>query len=84
MWDNMTNDWDAKQPGKDIAARIIKRLKPDGIIGLHDGRDTHLNYPREDTIEALPIIIDQARAAGYEFVPLDELLNEKPYFEKAN
>lgn len=84
FWDDMTNDWDATQKPEDIAARIIKRLKPGAIIVLHDGRDTKINYPREDTTKALPMIIDQAREKGYEFIQLDQLVGKTPYFNSNN
>lgn len=80
MWSDMTNDWEADQPAENLTARIIKRLKPGAIIVMHDGRDTHIGYPRENMLRALPVIIDKIRAAGYEIVSLDQLTGQNPYF----
>ena len=78
--DIMTNDYNAKTKPEKITKYILKRLKPRSIITLHDGRDTKIDYPRENIIEALPKIIDGIRAKGFEIVPLDLLLGEKAYF----
>jgi hypothetical protein len=42
---------------------------------LHDGRDTHIDYPRENLIKALPEIIAGIRKAGYTPVTLDQIVN---------
>lgn len=79
-WDDMTNDWEFYQTSENIVFMIIKRLKPGAIIVLHDGRDVRVGYPRENTLRALPVIIDRIREAGYEIVGLDRLIGQKPYF----
>jgi cellulose synthase/poly-beta-1,6-N-acetylglucosamine synthase-like glycosyltransferase/peptidoglycan/xylan/chitin deacetylase (PgdA/CDA1 family)/spore germination protein YaaH len=48
-------------------------VKSGNIILLHDsGGD------REQTVQALPVIIDRLRALGYTFVPVSQLANLKP------
>jgi peptidoglycan/xylan/chitin deacetylase (PgdA/CDA1 family) len=72
--------WDSdRPPAEEIRRRVRAKLKPGAIILLHDGdgADPEGLNPRGDrtpTAEALPGIIADARAAGYDFHPLAELL----------
>ncbi|NMM55419.1 polysaccharide deacetylase family sporulation protein PdaB [Paenibacillus aquistagni] len=69
QWDTDSLDW--KNPGVDtIVNRVMKKAHPGDIVLLHASdscKQTHL---------ALPIIIDQLRAQGYEFVTVSELLQQ--------
>ena len=75
-------DWSDVPPltPQEIAAGVLGHLPPcqqydqkcGNIILLHDGGGR-----RERTLEALPLIIDGARARGFEFVPVYELLGKK-------
>jgi peptidoglycan/xylan/chitin deacetylase (PgdA/CDA1 family) len=76
----LAGDWNAKKKPEDITKKILKKIKPGSIITLHDGRDTQINYSRENIIKALPAIIDGIRSSGFEIVPLDRLIGEKAYF----
>ena len=60
-------------PAQDIAARVLQQARAGvgNIVLLHDG-----GGDRSHTIAALPEIIDQLRAAGYELVPVSELIGE--------
>ncbi len=80
LWNDITTDYNASTSPEKITQNILRRIKPGSIITLHDGRDTKINYPRENVIEALPAIIDGIRAKGFEIVPLDQLIGEKAYF----
>jgi peptidoglycan/xylan/chitin deacetylase (PgdA/CDA1 family) len=61
------NSGDFLNPGiKAIVDRVVYRATPGGIILLHDGVD--------ETLAALPSIIDILRSKGYEFVTMDELI----------
>jgi peptidoglycan/xylan/chitin deacetylase (PgdA/CDA1 family) len=65
-----------------MAGQIISKAKPGGIILLHDGYGTLHNSGRSnksDTVEMLPIIIEQLQAEGYSFVTVPELLNVPAY-----
>lgn len=75
LWNVDPEDWDyEKSPRAEIVKRILATVKPNAIILMHDGRDTHVDYPRDNTVTALPFIIDGLRARGYTFVTVDELL----------
>lgn len=68
QWDTDSRDW--MNPGVDaIVKRVVSKAHPGDIILLHASdscRQTH---------EALPQIIDQLRAQGYEFVTVSELIS---------
>lgn len=67
IWNIDSLDW--KNPGREVIIdRVMKRLKPGGIILLH-ASDT----PRQ-TADALPELIDRIRAEGYEIVTVGDLL----------
>jgi cellulose synthase/poly-beta-1,6-N-acetylglucosamine synthase-like glycosyltransferase/peptidoglycan/xylan/chitin deacetylase (PgdA/CDA1 family)/spore germination protein YaaH len=76
-----TRDWNDDPPlsPKQIAARVLDHLPPcqpndtqcGNIILMHDGGGN-----RERTVLALPLIIDGARARGFDFVPVYELMGK--------
>jgi len=69
QWDTDSQDW--MNPGTDkIINRVVSKAHPGDIVLLH-ASDTCLQ-----THEALPIIIDELRAKGYEFVTVSEMLNQ--------
>jgi len=61
-------------PAETIVKRVVEQVEAHegNILLLHDGGGN-----RSNTVEALPQIIDQLRAKGYEFVSVSELLGEK-------
>jgi len=52
-----------------IVARIMARLRPGAILLLHDG-----NIPAERLVATVKNLLDKLRAAGYEVVRLDRIL----------
>lgn len=69
QWDTDSLDW--KNPGVDtIVSRVVDKAHPGDIILLHASDSC------KQTHEALPIIIDQLRSQGYEFVSVSQLLNQ--------
>lgn len=72
--------WDSdRPPPEEIRRRVRVKLKPGAIILLHDGDGydpvgTSERGDRSNTAAALPGIIADARAAGYEFRSLGDLL----------
>lgn len=69
QWDTDSLDW--KNPGVDtIVRRVVDKAHEGDIILMHASdscKQTHL---------ALPTIIDQLRAKGYEFVTVSQLINQ--------
>lgn len=69
QWDTDSRDW--KNPGVDaIVRRVVDGAHPGDIILMHASDSS------KQTHEALPAIIDQLRAKGYEFVTVSELLSQ--------
>jgi len=76
-WDNMTSDWNAEKPGGEIVRAILRRAKPGGVIVMHDGRSTKLNYDRSHMLQALPFVIETLMEKGFDFVTVPELLESE-------
>lgn len=69
IWTADSADW--KKPGASrIARNIINQASPGGIALMHDG-----GGDRDQTIAALPVIIDTLREKGYRFVTIPELIS---------
>jgi peptidoglycan/xylan/chitin deacetylase (PgdA/CDA1 family) len=66
LWSIDTLDWSGKT-ANEILAIINREKSPGGIILQHSFQSSKL----EGTIQALPKIIDQLRADGYEFVTVN-------------
>jgi len=69
VWDS-----DARVSAAEIGRRVARKLRPGAIILLHDGDGYDPEGDRRRTATALPGIIADARAAGYSFRPLAELV----------
>jgi peptidoglycan/xylan/chitin deacetylase (PgdA/CDA1 family) len=71
LWSIDSKDW--QNPGADkITRNVVKYIFPGAIILLHDGGDG-----REQTIKALPDIIQTLKKEGYHFITLSQLLQLK-------
>ena len=67
--------WDTARPGaEEIRRRMRAKIRPGAILLLHDGDGYDVRGDRTQTAAALPGLIADARAAGYEFRPLADLL----------
>lgn len=69
QWDTDSQDW-MNKGANTIIDRVVKKAHPGDIILLHASDSC------KQTHEALPVIIDQLRSKGYEFVTVTELLNQ--------
>jgi len=70
------DDWrmteDKKQrPAQEIADDVVRQASRGNIVLLHDG-----GGERAQTVAALPLIIDELRAKGYQFVSVADLLGK--------
>jgi peptidoglycan/xylan/chitin deacetylase (PgdA/CDA1 family) len=62
-----------------IVRRIASRIRPGGVVQMHDGPSVAGPESRRAMLVALPRVIDEIRASGLTFVPLDTLLGVAPY-----
>jgi len=60
-----------QRPAQEIADDVMRQAKNGNVVLLHDG-----GGERAQTIAALPLIIDQLRAKGYQFVSVADLLGK--------
>lgn len=67
LWDIDPLDW-CKSDASCIARNVISKVGKDNIILMHDQYDS--------SIEAALLIVDELTKQGYEFVTVDELLEE--------
>ena len=67
------NDWqnNPRLSAEEITANVLAQTKRGNVILLHDGGGN-----RAETVRALPMIIRQLRAAGYEIVPVSQLMGK--------
>lgn len=71
-WSVLPKDW--TNPGVNvIVERVVKGVEPGSIVLLHDGDSPSKKSSREQTVAALPLIIDKLRNEGYTFVTVEEL-----------
>ncbi len=79
LWTVSAADWSGLSP-----ARMLRRVRyyahNGGIILFHDsgGLIKSEGARRDNTVKALPLIIDELQAKGFEIVPISELLEQLP------
>jgi peptidoglycan/xylan/chitin deacetylase (PgdA/CDA1 family) len=78
-WSVSPDDW-RHPPSAVIAERVLDRVRPGAIVLLHDGLETMASPPQENTVAALPAILEGLQKRGYRFVTVPELIEmaEKP------
>lgn len=76
LFDVVPDDWGS--PGvSTIVDRILAQTKPGSIILCHDGDGDHTEQDRSQTVQAIPLVIEKLKEAGYRFVTVSELLRCK-------
>ncbi|MGI6605398.1 MAG: polysaccharide deacetylase family protein [bacterium] len=75
LWDVSSHDWEEIRY-TDIVNNVMRNVRRGSIILFHDSGDLVKAYGgnRNNTVRALPIIIDRLRDQGYEFLTIDEML----------
>jgi len=77
LWTVSAVDWRGLPP-KAIVKRITRHIRTGGVILFHDSgavlRSEGAN--RGNTVEALPLVIDELRRRGYEIVALSRMLRD--------
>lgn len=73
------NNWEIFQPtAAKIAATARRRTKPGTILIFHDGYNAK-GGRRDQTVQAVGLLIEQLRTDGYEFTTVDRLLKVSAY-----
>jgi peptidoglycan/xylan/chitin deacetylase (PgdA/CDA1 family) len=71
-WTISPDDW-LPINAKTISHRVLSKVAGGSIILLHDGLETKISN-RIQTVESLSEIIQELKSKGYEFVTIDELI----------
>ncbi|MFN3648915.1 MAG: polysaccharide deacetylase family protein [Armatimonadota bacterium] len=69
-WSVVPGDWNPLTP-EELRRRVLSEVHPGAVIVLHGGQAAH-----SGTAEALPALIEELRADGYEIVPAARMLAE--------
>ena len=69
-------DWHASARSAFIVTIVLQRIRPDAIVGLHDGvpPDEGDGCTRDATVAAVAKLVPTLRERGFEFVTASELL----------
>lgn len=69
MWSDDAQEFTRRTSSSKLVNNVLHNAKPGGIVLMHDG-----GGPHQETMEALPHIIDGLTKRGYRFVTVPELL----------
>jgi peptidoglycan/xylan/chitin deacetylase (PgdA/CDA1 family) len=76
LWSCSSRDW--TRPGTDaIARRVLSGCRRGSIVLLHDAKYDDPDEDRDQTVQALPMIIRGLRRRGYRLVSLDDLTGNR-------
>jgi peptidoglycan-N-acetylglucosamine deacetylase len=67
-----------------IEQRVLSKCGPGAVILLHDGVELKQDPQRHETVEALPVIINELKSRGYRFVTIPELTGSADQFDHEN
>jgi peptidoglycan-N-acetylglucosamine deacetylase len=67
LWTDNPGDY-VQQGAEEVRKRVMASVKPGAVVVLHDGRD--------QTAEALPLILEDLRGMGYQCVTVSELMGD--------
>jgi peptidoglycan/xylan/chitin deacetylase (PgdA/CDA1 family) len=82
-WTVSPDDWSGI--GSDVVSkRVLAKTHSGAIILLHDGLETKDNFQKDNTIQALPVIISELKNRGYRFVTVPQLIEASPEFVPRN
>lgn len=70
-WSLIPRDWTGIDK-QEIYRRVMEKAGAGDIVLLHDGDSPQGTASRQPTVEAVAMLIDSLRAAGYDVVSLDE------------
>lgn len=70
LWSIDPRDWEKNKTHEEIIANVESNIGPGSIILLHEGKP--------ETLKALPILLNDLRQDGWEFVTVSELVGDRP------
>lgn len=73
IWSMDTFDWVNKTKASEISRFVIDAAEPGDIILMHSSSG------KQETLKAVPLIIEGLKKKGYEFVTVSEMLGEEAY-----
>ncbi|HAJ80447.1 MAG TPA: hypothetical protein DCO75_11830 [Fibrobacteres bacterium] len=73
-WTVSPNDWQQNISAATVEKRVVSNTHSGSIILMHDGLETKNVFRKDQTINALPYIIDHLKKRGYRFVTIPELI----------
>ena len=76
LFDIIAKDWELPSPEL-ITERVMSKLHPGAIILLHDAVGEGTGEDRANTVNSIERIIENVKAANYEFVTVSKLLEEE-------
>lgn len=84
LWTVSALDWRRLTP-RQIVRRVARYVRPGAIILFHDSGALlrREGGKRTSTVEALPLVIDYLKGAGYEVLSISEMLERFPSQESA-
>ncbi len=72
LWTVIGHDWE--WPGARVARHVLERVRPGGILCLHDGRDIQQEIDMAEMLSAVKMIVPALQRQGYCFETVSELL----------
>jgi len=77
QWDVAGFDW-KRRSANQIARNVLSKVQPGSIILLHDG-DSSGKHHRQNTVAALPLIIEGLNARNLKILPLHQLVTKSDW-----
>lgn len=79
LWDVMAGDWKSGSTPEKIAVKILEKVFDGAVVCLHDGGENYGGAPQAPlhTMDALRMIIPKLREEGYEFVTVEEYMQNE-------
>lgn len=71
-WSGHAGDWN-RHSAVELAERMITQATPGDVLLLHDGWETRTDSDRQNTVDAVFLMLERLVREGFRFVTLDEL-----------
>ncbi|NLE00216.1 MAG: polysaccharide deacetylase family protein, partial [Fibrobacter sp.] len=77
LWSIDSKDWQRKSSAA-VIKNVLDFVKPGSVVLFHDRLNTGKDWQMDNTIAALPVILDSLVTRGYRFVTISELQHLQP------